>query len=110
VRALQIGVAAQKRALSLLRTGVSAVEGSFERGDAVLVHPDGTPVAKHLAAFDGAVAKGLVGNRTGEIEAILGYHGRSDIVHRVYCVSLRCRVRLQHIFFANNAPIADLQR
>ena len=46
-------VAALKRGSSLLPAGVTAVEGGFERGDAVLVRaPDGTPVAKGLAAFD----------------------------------------------------------
>jgi glutamate 5-kinase len=76
-------VTALKRGSSLLPAGVTAVEGSFERGDAVLIRaPDGTPAAKGLAAFDAADAKALVGRRTEEIEAILGYRGRSEMVHR----------------------------
>ena len=74
---------ALRRGSSLLPAGVVAVEGGFERGDAVLVRaPDGSPVAKGLAAFDAADAKALVGRRTDEIEAILGYRGRAEMVHR----------------------------
>ena len=76
-------LAALRRGSSLLPAGVTAVEGGFERGDAVLVRaPDGTPVAKGLAAFDAADAKALLGRRTDEIEAVLGYRGRAEMVHR----------------------------
>ncbi|MFL5335940.1 MAG: glutamate 5-kinase [Geminicoccaceae bacterium] len=76
-------VAALRRGSSLLPAGVTTVEGSFERGDAVLVRgPDDTPIAKGLAAFDAADAKALLGRRTDEIEAVLGYRGRSEMVHR----------------------------
>ena len=76
-------VAALRRGSSLLPAGVTTVEGSFERGDAVLVRgPDDAPIAKGLAAFDAADAKALVGRRTGEIEAILGFRGRAEMVHR----------------------------
>ena len=76
-------VAALKRGSSLLPAGVTAIEGGFERGDAVLVRgPDDTPIAKGLAAFDAADAKALVGRRTDEIEAVLGYRGRAEMVHR----------------------------
>jgi glutamate 5-kinase len=62
---------------------VVAVEGSFERGDAVLVRRvDGTPVAKGLCAYDAADALALIGRRTEQIEAILGYRGRDEMIHR----------------------------
>jgi glutamate 5-kinase len=76
-------VAALRRGSSLLPAGVTAIEGCFERGDAVLVRgPDDAPIAKGLAAFDAADAKALIGRRTDEIEAILGYRGRAEMVHR----------------------------
>jgi glutamate 5-kinase len=76
-------VSALKRGSSLLPAGVTAVEGSFERGDAVLVRdPDGAPVAKGLSAYDAADAAAVLGRRTEEIEAILGYRGRNEIIHR----------------------------
>ncbi len=76
-------VAALRRGSSLLPAGVTAIEGGFERGDAVLVRaPDGTAIAKGLAAFDAEDARALVGRRTDEIEALLGYRGRAEMVHR----------------------------
>lgn len=75
--------AALRRGSSLLPAGVTRVEGSFERGDAVLVRaPDGTPVAKGLIAYDAADAQRLVGRRTEEIEAVLGWRGRDELIHR----------------------------
>jgi glutamate 5-kinase len=74
---------ALKRGSSLLPAGVTAVEGAFERGDAVLVRAaDGTPVAKGLSAYDAADAKALLGRRTEEIESVLGYRGRDEMIHR----------------------------
>lgn len=76
-------VAALARGSSLLPAGITLVEGSFERGDAVLVQArDGTPVAKGLSAYDAADAKAIAGRQTEEIEAILGYRGRDEMIHR----------------------------
>lgn len=76
-------VGALRRGGSLLPAGLRAVEGSFEKGDAVLIRAaDGTPVAKGLAGYDAADARRLVGRRTDEIEAVLGWRGRDEIVHR----------------------------
>lgn len=76
-------VGALRRGSSLLPAGVTAVEGSFERGDAVLVRSaEGVAVAKGLCAYDAADARALVGHRTEEIEAVLGYRGRDEMIHR----------------------------
>lgn len=68
---------------SLLPIGVRRLEGQFERGDAVLVlGPGGEPVAKGLSAYDAADAQRIIGRRTEEIEAVLGWRGRDELVHR----------------------------
>lgn len=68
---------------SLLPAGVVAVEGRFEKGDAVLVRTrDGLDLAKGLVAYDAADAQKLVGRRTEEIEPILGWRGRDELIHR----------------------------
>jgi glutamate 5-kinase len=68
---------------SLLPAGVRAVSGSFARGDAVLVlGPDGAALARGLAAYDAADAGRIAGHRSEEIEAILGWRGRDEIIHR----------------------------
>jgi glutamate 5-kinase len=68
---------------SLLSIGVKAVTGRFERGDAVVVKSeDGREIARGLIAYCDADAKALIGRRTVEIEAILGYRGRDEMIHR----------------------------
>jgi glutamate 5-kinase len=76
-------VAALRRGSSLLPAGVLAISGEFERGDAVLVRSrEGVPLAKGLSAYDAVEARQIIGRRTEEIEAILGYRGRDALVHR----------------------------
>ncbi len=75
--------AALRRGGSLLPAGVVAVEGSFERGDAVAVrNAGGREVARGLSAYSSADARAIAGHKSGEIEAILGYRGRQEMIHR----------------------------
>jgi len=68
---------------SLLPAGVKSVAGHFERGDAVLVKSeDGRELARGLIAYNDEDARRLVGRRTVEIESILGYRGRDEMIHR----------------------------
>jgi len=68
---------------SLLPAGVTSVSGEFERGDAVLVKAeDGRELARGLIAYNSEDAKRLIGRRTVDIEAILGYRGRDEMIHR----------------------------
>jgi glutamate 5-kinase len=68
---------------SLLPAGVMAVEGRFERGDVVIVkNASGRELARGLVAYNLDEARLLVGRRTVEIETILGYRGRDEIIHR----------------------------
>jgi len=68
---------------SLLPAGVTAVEGAFQRGDAVILRgPDGAEIARGLSAYSAADARRIIGHKSREIEAILGYRGREELVHR----------------------------
>jgi len=68
---------------SLLPAGVTSVEGEFERGDAVRVlSPDGREVARGLTAYSAADARRIMRHKSGEIEALLGYRGRDEMIHR----------------------------
>ncbi len=68
---------------SLLPAGVVRVEGSFGRGDAVSVSdPAGHEVARGLSAYAHADAARIAGHKSREIEAILGYRGREEMIHR----------------------------
>lgn len=76
-------VAAMAQGKSLLPAGVTAVTGSFGRGDPVaLVSPEGDIMGKGLVRYTAVEAKAIAGHRSGEIEAILGYQGRAALVHR----------------------------
>ncbi len=76
-------LAALKRGRSLLPAGVTAVEGRFERGDAVLVvDPEGGEVGRGLTAYSDPDARQILGHKSGEIEARLGYRGREELIHR----------------------------
>ena len=68
---------------SLLPAGVRAVDGNFERGDpVVVVGPDGALLARGLSAYARADAERIAGHRSDEIEAILGWRGRDELIHR----------------------------
>ncbi len=68
---------------SLLAAGVVAVDGNFERGDAVVVRgPQGEELARGLIAYSVADARRIIGHKSREIEALLGYRGRDEMIHR----------------------------
>jgi glutamate 5-kinase len=68
---------------SLLPVGVTAVNGEFERGDVLtLVDSKGSEVGRGLAEYSSTESQSLLGRRSEQIEEILGYRGRSVLVHR----------------------------
>ncbi len=68
---------------SLLPAGVIEVHGEFERGDAVIVRDgDGTELAHGLVAYSVSEARRIMGRKSSEIAAILGYGGRDELIHR----------------------------
>jgi glutamate 5-kinase len=76
-------VRALKDGKSLLPAGIRQIDGRFERGDAVLVKDrQGREIARGLAAYNASDAERIAGKRTVEIEAILGYRGRDEMIHR----------------------------
>jgi glutamate 5-kinase len=68
---------------SLLPAGVTKVAGKFERGDALIVRdPEGLEIARGLSAYSSDDMQRLQGRKSGEIEALLGYRGRDEVIHR----------------------------
>jgi glutamate 5-kinase len=68
---------------SLLPAGVTATRGRFDRGDTVSVlAADGTEVARGIVAYSDADAARIIGRRSSEIEALLGFRGRDEMIHR----------------------------
>jgi len=76
-------VAALRRGKSLLPAGVVRVDGGFARGDAVIIRgPDGAEIARGLCAYDAEDAKKIGGRSSADIASILGFSGRTEMVHR----------------------------
>ncbi len=71
------------RGKSLLPAGVTAVEGSFSRGDPIeIAGPDGVAIAKALAGYDAREARLIMGHRSDRIAELLGHPGRAALIHR----------------------------
>ena len=76
VRALRGGA-------SLLPAGLIDVEGSFARGDCVIIADEATrELGRGLVAYDSDHARLLRRRNSREIEAVIGAPGRAEIVHR----------------------------
>lgn len=68
---------------SLLPAGVVGSLGKFERGDTVSVlSADGLEVARGIIAYSDVDSARIMGRKTSEIESILGFRGRDEIIHR----------------------------
>ena len=75
---------------SLLPAGVTATRGPFERGDTVSVlAPDGAEIARGITAYSDGDATRIMGRKSVEIEGILGFRGRDELIHRDDLVLLR---------------------
>ena len=76
-------VRALARGKSLLPAGITRVEGRFERGDAVIIRDaSGTEIGRGLAAYGMEDAVRIIGRQSNQIADILGFRGRSEMIHR----------------------------
>lgn len=67
---------------SLLPVGVTKIKGIFQRGDLVTIKHEDKIVAKGLSSIASRDAKKIKGKNAKEIESILGYIGRTELVRR----------------------------
>jgi len=68
---------------SLLPAGVTALRGRFDRGDTVsVIGADGREIARGIVAYSDEETSRIVGHRTNEIAALLGFSGRDELIHR----------------------------
>lgn len=68
---------------SLLSVGVKQVEGNFKRGDLVIcLSPDDREIARGLINYDAQEASQIMGQRTDQIELVLGYIRDHELIHR----------------------------
>jgi len=75
---------------SLLPAGVTGVSGRFARGDTVSVlDRDGIEIARGMIAYNDRDAARIIGKRSADIEALLGFRGRAEMIHRDDLVQMR---------------------
>jgi glutamate 5-kinase len=68
---------------SLLPAGVARLQGTFDRGDAVVIRSaDGRELGRGLIAYAKADAERIIGKKSSEIAAILGVSRCDELIHR----------------------------
>ena len=73
---------ALRRGKSLLPAGVVAVDGQFDPGDLIAVEDQSGRVIGHgLSSYSADDAAKIKGHKSREIETMLGYRGRDEIIH-----------------------------
>jgi glutamate 5-kinase len=78
---------------SLLPAGVTRAVGRFDRGDTVsIIGPDGSEVARGICAYSDGDAARIIGRKSADIETVLGFRGRDEIVHRDDLVVIKAHV------------------
>ncbi len=85
--ALRVDQAARRSLMeegrSLLCSGVTAVEGDFQAGEAIRVlNPDGDEFARGLSGYSAAELQKIRGKDPAEIETILGYHLYDEAIRK----------------------------
>jgi glutamate 5-kinase len=81
---------ALRRGRSLLPAGVVGATGRFDRGDTVSVlDSTGQEIARGISAYSDRDAARIMGRRSSEIEGLLGFTGRDEMIHRDDLVLLR---------------------
>lgn len=76
-------VSALKSGKSLLPAGVTSVEGTFDRGDAIIIRDKGgAELGRGLSAYSHEDAVRIIGHKSREISELLGYRGRDELIHR----------------------------
>ena len=74
---------ALQKGKSLLPAGIKKIVGQWTRGELVSIKSDkGEEIARGLCAYSHEDAQKIIGHKSDEIEVILGYRGRSAMVHR----------------------------
>ena len=82
-------IKALKNGKSLLPAGIIKIGGKFSKGDNVLIVDSvGNDIARGLTSFNSEEINKIKGLKTDQIERILGYFSKSEIVHRDDMVKL----------------------
>jgi len=76
-------VRALRQGGSLLPAGIVRIDGEFHKGDAVIVQDStGRDLARGLAAYGADEARRLLGRKSADFEALVGYRGPMEMINR----------------------------
>ena len=82
-------IKALKNGKSLLPAGIIKIEGNFFKGDNILiVDQDGNDYARGITSFTSNEINKVKGLKSDQLENILGYSTKSEIIHRDDMVKL----------------------
>ena len=74
---------AMKKGFSMLSAGIISTEGNYEKGDLIqIVDEQQNFVGKGLIHFNNSEVDLIKGSKSNDIESILGYRGKDEVVHR----------------------------
>jgi glutamate 5-kinase len=74
---------AVKKGFSILSAGIIKSEGNYEKGDLIeIVDENETFNGKGLTHFNNSEVELIKGSKSNNIETILGYRGKDEVVHR----------------------------
>ena len=72
-----------KKGNSVLSAGIIGTEGTYEKGDLIkIVDQNKNIIGKGLTHFNQAEVELIRGSHSDNIESILGYRGKDEVVHR----------------------------
>ncbi|TEB16447.1 Glutamate 5-kinase [Pelotomaculum sp. FP] len=72
-----------KQGKSLLPSGITRVEGSFDIGNTVVIAgPDGTEIARGIVSYSSEDIERIKGAQTKDIARILGHKDFDEVIHR----------------------------
>jgi glutamate 5-kinase len=68
---------------SLLPAGITGTRGRFAAGDTISVFSaEGSEVARGVAAYSDVDTQRIMGRKSADIESLLGFRGRAELIHR----------------------------
>ena len=73
---------------SLLAAGIVKIAGDFKKGENILIVNNNNNLARGLSSFSSIEINKIKGKQSGDIENILGYPSKSEVVHKDDMVKL----------------------
>ena len=68
---------------SLLAAGINKVSGNFNKGENILIiNHENNQLARGLSSFTSSEINKIKGKQSTDIENILGYPSKSEIIHK----------------------------